>query len=100
VQGDLHLQLFLLDAAIFLSIFLIDEFDGEDGRLFSFGGSLLDTVTESVILRGLVRAAADKQIYHAYAPAPIVLDTKRNGTLWVGKGASCECWMPFIARAY
>lgn len=42
VQGDFHLQLFLLDPAIFLSEKFVDEFDGKDRGFGVFWGCLLD----------------------------------------------------------
>jgi hypothetical protein len=43
----------------------------------------------------LLRVLLLGNFYLAYAPEPIVLETKRNGTS-TGRGASCECDTPFI----
>lgn len=50
MQRDLHLQLFLFDFAIFLSIFLVDELDGEDGIMMLLWRSLLDTGSLSALM--------------------------------------------------
>ena len=46
VQACLHLELFLLDPAIFLGKPLVDEFNGEDGVLLFERHCSLDTVCD------------------------------------------------------
>ena len=87
------MELFLFDPAILLSIFFVDELDSEDRVLLSFRSRLLDTIDLSAPSSQHDRWFMDKLTYHAYAPEPIVLDTRRKFT-WVGSGASCECGTP------
>lgn len=95
VQGDLHLQLLLLDAAIFKGIVLVDEFDREN----RFGGvqrsGFLDAVKLSAMAEKLEHKSGQRMYYQAYAPEPMVRDTSRKGTS-EGSGSSCECGIPFI----
>lgn len=74
------MELFLFDPAILLSILLVDELDSENRVLLSFRSRLLDTVNLSAPFSQHGRWLVDMLAYHAYAPDPIVLDTKRKFT--------------------